>query len=113
MWEVGKDFAKDMAKSVACEVSQFAADLLNLEEWAKSTIGIDIAKLVTGIDPKKEASELRGEAENICDGLWSWVDHSAAYNQGRQPPDTLVLPKRHAEDVRRHRGGGGVQRRRR
>ncbi len=40
MKEVGKDFAKDMAKNIAREVSQFASDVLSLEEWAKSTIGI-------------------------------------------------------------------------
>ncbi len=89
MKEVGKDFAKDMAKNIAGEVSQFASDVLSLEEWAKSTIGIGFAKLVTGIDPKKEASELRKEAERICDGLRSWVDGSEAWNQGRRPPDTL------------------------
>jgi PKD repeat protein len=89
MKEVGKDFAKDMAKSIAKDVSQFAADLLSLEEWAKSTIGIGFAKLVTGIDPKKDACALRADAEDICDSLRSWVDHSEAWNQGRRPPDTL------------------------
>lgn len=88
MKEVGKDFAKDVAKGIAGELSQFAGDLLSLEEWAKSTIGIGIAKGLTGIDPKGEATKLRKKSEEICTALRSWVD-SAEARFHRQPPDTL------------------------
>jgi DNA repair ATPase RecN len=59
-------------------VSSTVGDLLGLEEWAMSEIGIGIAKLITGIDPKKEASDLRKRSMETCTQLQSWVDSNLA-----------------------------------
>jgi DNA repair exonuclease SbcCD ATPase subunit len=74
MKELGKHVAQEVGKGIAGEVSSTVGDLLGLEEWAMSEIGIGVAKLITGIDPKKEASDLRKQSVNTCSQLQSWVD---------------------------------------
>jgi hypothetical protein len=78
MKEMGKHIATEVGKGIAGEVSQTLKDLLSLEGWAMSEIGIGIAKLVTGIDPKQEASDIRKESMRTCTLLQSWVDHTLA-----------------------------------
>jgi len=78
MKELGKHVATEVGKSIAGEVSSTVGDLLGLEEWAMSEIGIGIAKLITGIDPKKEASDLRKKSMETCTQLQSWVDSNLA-----------------------------------
>ena len=87
--DFAKDMAKDRAKNAAGEMSQFVGDVLKLEEWAMSEIGIGFAKLVTGIDPKKEASNVRRASLEIVNELETWVSSPHAYNAGKQPPKTL------------------------
>ena len=78
MKEMGKHIATEVGKGIASEVSQTVKDLLSLEGWAMSEIGIGIAKLITGIDPKQEASDIRKESMRTCTLLQSWVDHNLA-----------------------------------
>ena len=78
MKEMGKHIATEVGKGIASEVSQTVKDLLSLEGWAMSEIGIGIAKLITGIDPKQEASDIRKESMRTCTLLQSWVDHTLA-----------------------------------
>jgi PKD repeat protein len=78
MKEMGKHIATEVGKGIASEVSQTVSDLLSLEGWAMSEIGIGIAKLITGIDPKQEASDIRKESMRTCTLLQSWVDHNLA-----------------------------------
>ncbi len=78
MKELGKHVAQEVGKGIAGEVSSTVGDLLGLEEWAMSEIGIGIAKLITGIDPKKEASDLRKRSVETCTQLQSWVDSNLA-----------------------------------
>ena len=78
MKEMGKHIATEVGKGIASEISQTLSDLLSLEGWAMSEIGIGIAKLVTGIDPKQEASDIRKESMRTCTLLQSWVDHTLA-----------------------------------
>jgi len=78
MKEMGKHIASEVGKGIAGEVSQTVSDLLGLEGWAMSEIGIGIAKLITGIDPKQEASDIRKESMRTCTLLQSWVDHTLA-----------------------------------
>jgi len=78
MKELGKHVATEVGKSIAGEVSSTVGDLLGLEEWAMSEIGIGVAKLITGIDPKKEASDLRKRSMETCTQLQSWVDSNLA-----------------------------------
>jgi len=78
MKEMGKHIATEVGKGIAGEVSQTVKDLLSLEGWAMSEIGIGIAKLITGIDPKQEASDIRKESMRTCTLLQSWVDHTLA-----------------------------------
>ena len=78
MKEMGKHIATEVGKGIASEVSQTVSDLLSLEGWAMSEIGIGIAKLITGIDPKQEASDIRKESMRTCTILQSWVDHTLA-----------------------------------
>ena len=87
--DFAKDMAKDRAKNAAGEMSQFVGDVLKLEEWAMSEIGIGFAKLVTGIDPKKEASDVRRASLKIVNELETWISRPHAYNAGKQPPKTL------------------------
>jgi hypothetical protein len=54
-----------------------------------SEIGIGFAKLVTGIDPRKEASDVRRASLEIVNELETWVSRPHAYNAGKQPPKTL------------------------
>lgn len=78
MKEMGKHIATEVGKGIAGEVSQTLKDLLSLEGWAISEIGIGIAKLITGIDPKQEASDIRKKSMRTCTLLQSWVDHTLA-----------------------------------
>jgi len=78
MKEMGKHIATEVGKGIASEVSQTVKDLLSLEGWAMSEIGIGIAKFITGIDPKQEASDIRKESMRTCTLLQSWVDHTLA-----------------------------------
>lgn len=78
MKEMGKHIATEIGKGFASEASQTVKDLLSLEGWAMSEIGIGIAKLITGFDPKQEASDIRKESMRTCTLLQSWVDHSLA-----------------------------------
>ncbi|MCK4703637.1 PKD domain-containing protein, partial [Candidatus Bathyarchaeota archaeon] len=78
MKEMGKHIATEVGKGIAGEVSQTLKDLLSLEGWAMSEIGIGIAKLITGIDPKQEASDIRKKSMRTCTLLQSWVDHNLA-----------------------------------
>jgi PKD repeat protein len=78
MKELGKHVATEVGKGIAGEVSSTVGDLLGLEEWAMGEIGIGIAKLMTGIDPKKEASDLRKKSMETCTQLQSWVDSNLA-----------------------------------
>ena len=78
MKELGKHVAQEVGKGIAGEVSSTVGDLLGLEEWAMGEIGIGIAKLITGIDPKKEASDLRKKSMETCTQLQSWVDSNVA-----------------------------------
>ena len=78
MKEMGKHIATEVGKGIAGEVSQTLKDLLSLEGWAMSEIGIGIAKLITGEDPKQEASDIRKESMRTCTLLQSWVDHTLA-----------------------------------
>jgi len=78
MKEMGKHIATEVGKGIAGEVSQTLKDLLSLEGWAMSEIGIGIAKFITGIDPKQEASDIRKESMRTCTLLQSWVDHTLA-----------------------------------
>jgi hypothetical protein len=78
MKELGKHVAQEVSKGIAGEVSSTVSDLLGLEDWATREIGIGIAKLITGIDPKKEASDMRKKSMEICTQLQSWVDSNLA-----------------------------------
>ena len=78
MKEMGKHIATEVGKGIASEVSQTVKDILSLEGWAMSEIGIGIAKLITGEDPKQEASDIRKESMRTCTLLQSWVDHTLA-----------------------------------
>ena len=82
--EFAQDMAKDASKNAASEMSQFVKDLLGLEEWAMSEIGIGIAKLITGIDPQQEASDIRKDSLDIVNALESWISDPEAYNAGFQ-----------------------------
>jgi hypothetical protein len=91
--QAASDFAKDMAKeagkNAAGGMSQFLADIMSLEEWAMSEIGIGIAKLITGIDPRQEASDVREASLEIVNQLQTWISRSHAFNAGIQPPKIL------------------------
>ncbi len=89
MKEMGKDLAKEVAKSFLREVSDTISTLLDLEDWAIREIGVGIAKGLIGIDPRKNVIKLRKRAEILCTELESWVSHRVAWNSGRRPPDTL------------------------
>jgi len=78
MKELGKHIATEVGKSVAGTLSQTVNDVLSLETWAYSEIGIGLAKLITGIDPQAEAAKLRKESERTTTLLSSWVDHRLA-----------------------------------
>ncbi len=78
MKEMGKHIGTEIGKGFASEASQTVKDLLSLEGWAMSEIGIGIAKLITGEDPKQEASDIRKESMRTCTLLQSWVDHTLA-----------------------------------
>jgi len=78
MKEMGKHIGTEIGKGFASEASQTVKDILSLEGWAMSEIGIGIAKLITGVDPKQEASDIRKESMRICTLLQSWVDHNLA-----------------------------------
>jgi len=78
MKEMGKHIGTEIGKSFASEASQTLKDILSLEGWAMSEIGIGIAKLVTGEDPKQDASDIRKESMRTCTLLQSWVDHTLA-----------------------------------
>lgn len=78
MKELGKHIATEVGKSVAGTLSQTVNDVLSLETWAYSEIGIGLAKLITGIDPQTEAAKLRKESERTTTLLSSWVDHRLA-----------------------------------
>ena len=78
MKEMGKHIATEVGKGIASEVSQTVKDILSLEGWAMSEIGIGIAKLITGEDPKQEASDIRKKSMRTCTLLQSWVDHTLA-----------------------------------
>jgi PKD repeat protein len=82
--EFAQDIAKEASKNAAGEMSQFVSDLLSLEEWAMSEIGIGIAKLITGIDPQQEASDIRKDSLDIVNALESWISDPEAYNAGFQ-----------------------------
>jgi hypothetical protein len=82
--EFAQDMAKEASKNAAGEMSQFVSDLLSLEEWAMSEIGIGIAKLITGIDPQQEASDIREDSLDIVNALESWISDPEAYNAGFQ-----------------------------
>jgi len=99
MKELGEDVAKDIAKSIAGELSDTVGTLLEMEDWAIREIGLGIAKGLTGIDPKGNAVKLRKNSEALLTQLLSWVDHSEAWNLGRQPPDTLPSMKEEAERI--------------
>ncbi|MFH1179501.1 MAG: PKD domain-containing protein [Candidatus Bathyarchaeota archaeon] len=88
MKEVGKHIASEVGKSVASELSSTVSDVLSLETWAYSEIGIGIAKLITGIDPRKEASNIRKESTRTINLLQSWVDSDLARST-RYTPRTL------------------------
>ena len=49
-----------------------------------SEIGIGIAKLITGIDPQQEASDIRKDSLDIVNALESWISDPEAYNAGFQ-----------------------------
>ena len=78
MKELGKHIATEVGKNVAGTLSQTVNDVLSLETWAYSEIGIGLAKLITGIDPQAEAAKLRKESERTTTLLSSWVDHRLA-----------------------------------
>jgi PKD repeat protein len=82
--EFAQDMAKEASKNAASELSQFVSDLLSLEEWAMSEIGIGIAKLITGIDPQQEASDIRKDSLDIVNALESWISDPEAYQHGFQ-----------------------------
>jgi len=86
--EVGEDFAKDIASSIAGEVSETVGKLLDLEDWAIREVGTGIARGLTGVDPRRNASKMRAKSELICAQLQSWVSSSRA-REFRQPPDPL------------------------
>ncbi|MCW4011866.1 MAG: PKD domain-containing protein [Candidatus Bathyarchaeota archaeon] len=88
MKELGKHVATEVGKSVAGDLSSTVNDVLSLESWAYTEIGTGIAKLLTGIDPKKEASKLRKESTRIANDLQSWVDKDMAKTR-RYTPRTL------------------------
>ena len=81
MKEMGKHIGTEIGKGFASEASQTVKDLLSLEGWAMSEIGIGIAKLITGEDPKQEASDIRKESMRTCTLLQSWVDHVLARSE--------------------------------
>ena len=78
MKEVGKYMASEMGKTVASGLSSTISDILSLETWAYTEIGTGIAKLITGHDPKKEASNIRKKSLKTINLLQSWVDHRMA-----------------------------------
>ncbi len=78
MKEMGKQIGSEVGKGFASEVSQTVKDVLSLEGCAMSQIGIGIAKFVTGVDPQKEASDIRKNSMRTCTLLQSWVDHTLA-----------------------------------
>ena len=80
MKELAKHVASEVGKSVAGELSSTIQDILSLEGWAYSEIGIGLAKFITGIDPRKEASNIRKESLRNLTLLESWVDPSIAWN---------------------------------
>jgi PKD repeat protein len=77
-----EDVAKEASKNAAGEMSEFVSGLLGLQEWAMSEIGVGIAKLITGIDPKKEASDIRRDSLEIVNELESWISDSHSWNSG-------------------------------
>ena len=87
--DFAKDMAKDAAKNAAGGMSQFLADVMTLEQWAMSEIGIGLAKLITGIDPQAEASRIREASLEIVNQLETWISSSHARNAGIIPPITL------------------------
>ncbi|MHA2393235.1 MAG: PKD domain-containing protein, partial [Promethearchaeota archaeon] len=87
--DFAKDMAKDAAKNAAGGMSQFLADVMSLEEWAMSEIGIGLAKFITGIDPQAEASRIREASLEIVNQLETWISSSHARNAGIIPPITL------------------------
>jgi len=78
MKEVGKYMASEMGKNVASGLSSTINDVLSLETWAYTEIGTSIAKLITGHDPRKEASNIRKRSLKTINLLQSWVDHRMA-----------------------------------
>jgi PKD repeat protein len=77
-----EDVAKEASKNAAGDMSEFVSGLLGLQEWAMSEIGVGIAKLITGIDPKKEASDIRRDSLEIVNELESWISDSHSWNSG-------------------------------
>jgi len=78
MKEVGKFMASEMGKKIAGNLSSTINDVLSLETWAYTEIGTSIAKLITGHDPRKEASKIRKKSLKTINLLQSWVDHRMA-----------------------------------
>jgi len=78
MKEVGKFMATEMGKKIAGNLSSTINDVLSLETWAYTEIGTGIAKLITGHDPRKEASNIRKKSLKTINLLQSWVDHRMA-----------------------------------
>ncbi len=78
MKEVGKYIASEAGKSIAGGLSSTVNDVLSLETWAYTEIGTGIAKLITGEDPRKEASNIRKESLRTINLLQSWVDDDMA-----------------------------------
>ncbi len=89
MKEIGEDLAKDVGKSVLGEIGSTIGQVLELEDWAVREIGLSIAKGLTGVDPEKNAINLRKQSESTMAELCSWMSDSEAWNQGRRPPDTI------------------------
>ncbi|MCW4049861.1 MAG: PKD domain-containing protein [Candidatus Bathyarchaeota archaeon] len=87
--EFAEDKAKEIGKSVLGDISSTIGQVLELEGWAVRTIGLGIAKGLTGVDPKGNAVNLRKKADPLMGDLVSWVSHSEAWNSGRRPPDTV------------------------
>jgi hypothetical protein len=78
MKEVGKYMASEAGKNIAGGLSSTINDVLSLETWAYTEIGTGIAKLITGEDPRKEASNIRKESLRTINLLQSWVDPNMA-----------------------------------
>lgn len=76
--EVGKYMASETGKSIASGLSSTINDVLSLETWAYTELGTGIAKLITGEDPKKEASNIRKKSLSAINILQSWIDSDIA-----------------------------------